>query len=34
VPEIVPERALLFGCFAGLAGFLIGNWIAAHALPL
>src|ERR1043165_116398 len=33
VPEIIPERALLLGCFAGLAMFLIGNWIAVHLLP-
>jgi hypothetical protein len=32
VPEIIPERTLLFGCFAGLAAFLAGNWIAAYAL--
>ena len=33
VPEVIPERALLFGCFAGLAGFLLGNWLAVR-LPL
>ena len=32
VPEVIPERTLLFGCFAGLAAFLAGNWIAAHVL--
>jgi hypothetical protein len=32
VPEILPERALIFGCFAGLALFLAGNFIAAHVL--
>lgn len=32
VPEVIPERPLLLGCFAGLAAFLAGNWIAAHAL--
>jgi hypothetical protein len=32
VPEVIPERALLFGCFIGLGGFLAGNWIAAHLL--
>jgi len=32
VPDVVPERALLFGCFAGLAAFLAGNWIASHVL--
>jgi hypothetical protein len=30
VPQVIPERTLLFGCFAGLAAFLAGNWIAAH----
>ena len=30
VPEVIPERPLLLGCFAGLAAFLVGNWIAAH----
>jgi hypothetical protein len=32
VPEVIPERPLLLGCFAGLAAFLAGNWIAAHVL--
>ena len=32
VPEVIPERTLLFGCCAGLAAFLAGNWIAAHVL--
>jgi drug/metabolite transporter (DMT)-like permease len=32
VPEVIPERPLLLGCFAGLAAFLGGNWIAAHVL--
>lgn len=32
VPEILPERALVFGCFAGIALFLAGNFIAAHLL--
>jgi hypothetical protein len=32
VPEVIPERTLLFGCLAGLAAFLAGNWIAAHIL--
>ena len=30
VPEVIPERALLFGCFAGIATFLAGNFAAAH----
>ena len=32
VPEIIPERPLLLGCFAGIAAFLAGNWIAAHVI--
>jgi drug/metabolite transporter (DMT)-like permease len=32
VPEIIPERALLLGCFIGLALFLAGNWIGVHLL--
>ncbi len=32
VPEIVPERALIAGCVAGLALFLVGNFIAAHLI--
>ena len=32
VPEIVPERALVAGCVAGLALFLVGNFIAAHLI--
>lgn len=30
VPEIIPERMLLFGCFAALAAFLVGNIVAAR----
>jgi len=32
VPELVPERALIAGCIAGLALFLVGNFIAAHLI--
>jgi hypothetical protein len=32
VPEVIPERPLLLGCFAGLAAFLAGNWISVHVL--
>ena len=32
VPEIIPERALLLGCFAGLAMFLAGNGLGVHVL--
>ena len=34
VPEIIPERALLLGCVAGLAMFLVGNWLGVHVLLL
>ncbi len=30
VPEIIPDRLLLFGCFVGIAAFLIGNWLAVN----
>jgi hypothetical protein len=30
VPELIPERALVIGCFVGGIVFLAGNWIAAH----
>jgi len=33
VPELIPERALVIGCFVGGAAFLAGNLIAAH-LPV
>ena len=32
VPEIIPERALLIGCFIGLAAFLAGNFVSVHLL--
>ncbi len=32
VPEVIPERPLVVGCFVGIAAFLAGNWIAAHVL--
>ena len=34
VPEIISDRALMYGCCAGLAAFLIGNFIAVHGLGL
>lgn len=34
VPEIIPDRLLLAGCLAGLAAFLIGNWLAVHLRSL
>jgi hypothetical protein len=30
VPDIIPERALLLGCLAGLAMFLVGNGLGVH----
>jgi drug/metabolite transporter (DMT)-like permease len=30
VPEVIPDRSLLLGCFVGLAMFLAGNFVAAH----
>jgi hypothetical protein len=27
VPEILPERVLVWGCLAGGCAFLLGNWI-------
>ena|ERR1700716_4292158 len=32
VPELIPERALVIGCLVGSAGFLAGNWVAAHVI--
>jgi hypothetical protein len=34
VPEIIPDRLLVFGCIIGLAAFLIGNWLAVHLRAL
>jgi hypothetical protein len=34
VPELIPERLLLFGCFVGLAAFLIGNWLAVNLMAM
>lgn len=31
VPEVIPDRSLLIGCCVGLALFLAGNFVAAHA---
>jgi hypothetical protein len=30
VPELIPDRLLIFGCVVGLAAFLIGNWLSVH----
>jgi len=32
VPELIPDRMLLFGCCAGLAAFLAGNFVGSHLL--
>ncbi len=32
VPEFIPERALIIGCFIGLALYLAGNFISVHLL--
>ena len=34
VPEIIPDRLLVFGCIVGLVAFLIGNWLAVHLRAL
>jgi hypothetical protein len=34
VPDIIPEQALLLGCFAGLAMFFLGNLLGVHVLLL
>jgi uncharacterized membrane protein YeiH len=31
VPNVIPDRSLLIGCFVGLALFLAGNFVATHA---
>jgi hypothetical protein len=32
VPEIMPDRTLVFGCLVGAAAFLAGNFISAYVL--
>jgi hypothetical protein len=34
VPEMIPDRLLVFGCIVGLAAFLISNWLAVHLRAL
>ena len=34
VPEMIPDRLLLFGCFVGLAAFLIGNWLVVNLVAI
>jgi hypothetical protein len=33
VPEVISDRALMFGCVVGLAAFLAGNFLGIHVLP-
>ena len=32
VPEIISDRALVFGCVAGIVAFLAGNFLGIHVL--
>lgn len=32
VPDVIPERVLVIGCFIGLALFLVGNFIGVRLL--
>ena len=34
VPDTIPDRALILGCVAGLAAFLIGNFFGVRVLAL
>jgi hypothetical protein len=34
VPELIPERMLLLGCFAGAVAFLAGNFLMVHFIAL
>jgi hypothetical protein len=34
VPDVIPERTLLFGCFVGAGAFLLGNWIGVRLLTI
>ena len=34
VPEVISDRALVYGCCVGLGAFLIGNFIGVYALKL
>jgi hypothetical protein len=34
VPEVIPERALIAGCFVGLGLFLAGNFVATHLIGM
>ena len=32
VPEVIPERTLVFGCLVGAAAFLAGNFISVRVI--
>ena len=32
VPEVIPERTLVFGCLVGAAAFLVGNFFSAYVV--
>jgi hypothetical protein len=34
VPELISDRALMYGCSLGLATFLVGNFIAVFVLGI
>ena len=34
VPELISDRALVYGCSAGLAAFLVGNYISVFVLAI
>jgi len=34
VPEVIPERTLVFGCLVGAAAFLAGNFISAYVFAV
>lgn len=34
VPDLIPDRALPFGCVIGLAAYLAGNFVAVHLLSM
>jgi len=34
VPELIPERALVVGCFIGGAAFLAANWAVAQLFAI
>jgi hypothetical protein len=34
VPELIPDRALMYGCCTGLGAFLVGNFFAVRVLAI